>query len=48
MSFEGRDALMSLVSFMDQSDVGENLGPRFITYRTIANIEVVRILPMTG
>jgi hypothetical protein len=42
ISFEGRDAPMRTVTFMDQSDIGDGLVLRFTTYRTIATVEVVR------
>jgi hypothetical protein len=42
ISIEGRDAPMRTVTFMDQSDLGDDLVLRFTTYRTIATVEVVK------
>lgn len=42
ISIEGRDAPMRTVTFMDQSQLGEDLVLRFTTYRTIATVEVVK------
>jgi hypothetical protein len=41
ISLEGRDAPMRTVTFLDQSDLGDELMLRFTTYRTIATVEVV-------
>ena len=45
ISLEGRDAPMRTVSFMDQSQLGDDLVLRFTTYRTIATVEVVKGSP---
>lgn len=45
ISLEGRDAPMRTVTFMDQSDLGEDLTLRFTTYRTIATVEIVKSTP---
>jgi hypothetical protein len=45
MSIEGRDAPMRTVTFIDQSDLGDDLVLRFTTYRTIATVEVVKGSP---
>jgi hypothetical protein len=42
ISFEGRDAPMRTVTFLDQSDLGDDLMLRFTAYRTIATVEVVK------
>lgn len=42
ISLEGRDAPMRTVSFLDQSELGNDLTLRFTTYRTLATVEVVR------
>lgn len=42
ISLEGRDAPMRTVTFVDQSDLGDELTLRFTTYRTLATVEVVR------
>lgn len=42
ISLEGRDAPMRTVTFLDQSQLGEDLVLRFTTYRTIATVDVVR------
>lgn len=42
VSFEGRDAPMRTVSFVDGSDLGEGLGLRFTNYRTIVVVEVIK------
>lgn len=45
ISLEGRDAPMRTVTFMDQSDLGDDLVLRFTTYRTIATVEIVKRSP---
>jgi hypothetical protein len=42
ISIEGRDAPMRTVTFMDDSQLGDELVLRFTTYRTIATVEVVK------
>lgn len=42
ISLEGRDAPMRTVSFVDQSDLGDELALRFTTYRTIATVEMIK------
>lgn len=42
ISLEGRDAPMRTVTFLDQSDLGDELTLRFTTYRTLATVEVIR------
>jgi hypothetical protein len=45
ISFEGRDAPMRTVTFLDQSQLGDDLVLRFTTYRTIATVDVVKGSP---
>lgn len=42
ISIEGPDAPMRTVSFLDQSQLGDDLVLRFTTYRTIATVELVK------
>lgn len=42
ITLEGRDAPMRTVTFVDHSDLGDDLVLRFTTYRTIATVEVVK------
>lgn len=42
ISFEGPDAPMRTVAFVNESDLGEGLTLKFTTYRTIATVEVVK------
>lgn len=42
ISLEGRDAPMRTVTFLDQSELGDDLMLQFTTYRTLATVEVVR------
>jgi hypothetical protein len=42
ISIEGRDAPMRTVTFLDQSQLGDDLVLRFTTYRTVATVEVVK------
>lgn len=42
ISIEDRDAPMRTVSFMDNSNLGQELAVRFTTYRTHASIEVIK------
>lgn len=42
ISFEGRDAPMRTVAFVNESDLSDALSLRFTTYRTIATVEVVK------
>lgn len=45
IAIEGPDAPMRTVSFLDQSQLGDDLALRFTTYRTIATVEVVKGSP---
>lgn len=45
ISLEGRDAPRRTVTFLDQSDLGDDLVLRFTTCRTIATVEVVKGSP---
>jgi hypothetical protein len=42
ISVEGPDAPMRTVSFIDESELGDDLTLRFTTYRTIVTVEVVK------
>lgn len=42
ISFEGPDAPMRTVAFMDKIELGDGLTLRFTTYRTIATVEVIK------
>jgi hypothetical protein len=42
ISIEGSDAPMRTVSFLDESQLGDDLMLRFTTYRTIAAVEVIK------
>jgi hypothetical protein len=45
LSFEERAAPLRTVTFLDQSQLGDDLVLRFTTYRTIATVEVVKGSP---
>lgn len=42
ISLEGRDAPMRTVTFLDQSELGDDLMLRFTTYRTLATVEAIK------
>ena len=41
-SLDGRDAPRRMVIFLDRSELGDDLKVRFMTYRTLATVRVVR------
>ena len=47
ISLEGRDAPMRTVTFVDHSDLGDDLMLQFTTYRTLATVEMVKRAPDT-